>query len=101
MPHRFIPLLLVAILTCITMPPGARAATNATFQKRIADDTRAFGAQFGISFPLIPDGPGFPVSNACGLTIHSNPANYPYGIYTIPEISFRNCSSRHITSSIP
>jgi hypothetical protein len=43
MPHRFIPLLLVAILTCITIPPGARAATNAAFQKRIADDTRAFG----------------------------------------------------------
>src|SRR5580704_3341536 len=27
-------------------------------------------------------------ANACGIAAHSNPATYPYGIYTIPEISF-------------
>jgi NAD(P) transhydrogenase len=27
-------------------------------------------------------------AHAIGLNVHSNPANYPYGIYTIPEISF-------------
>jgi NAD(P) transhydrogenase len=27
-------------------------------------------------------------ANAAGIKIHSNPAHYPYGIYTIPEISF-------------
>ena len=33
-----------------------------------AADTRTFGEQYSITFPLIPDGPGYPVSNACGLT---------------------------------
>ena len=33
-----------------------------------AEETVAFGEKLGISFPLVPDGPGFPVSNACGLT---------------------------------
>lgn len=27
-------------------------------------------------------------ARAFGITVNSNPANYPYGIYTIPEISF-------------
>jgi peroxiredoxin len=33
-----------------------------------AAETRAFGQEYAVTFPLIPDGPGFPVSNACGLT---------------------------------
>ncbi len=31
-------------------------------------ETRAFGEQCGITFPLLPDGPGYPVSDAYGLT---------------------------------
>ena len=31
-------------------------------------DTEAFGRQFGVSFPLLPDTAGYPVSNAYGLT---------------------------------
>jgi peroxiredoxin len=32
------------------------------------DDTRAFGERFGASFPLLPDGGGYPISTAFGLT---------------------------------
>jgi peroxiredoxin len=33
-----------------------------------APETRVFGEQQGASFPLLPDGMGYPVSNAYGLT---------------------------------
>ena len=32
------------------------------------EETRDFGEQHALSFPLLPDGPGYPVSNAFGLT---------------------------------
>jgi NAD(P) transhydrogenase len=34
---------------------------------------------------------------ACGLNIQSNPATYPYGIYTIPEISFIGKTEEQLT----
>jgi NAD(P) transhydrogenase len=37
-------------------------------------------------------------AKACGLEIHSNPANYPYGIYTIPEISFIGKTEEQLTA---
>ena len=36
-------------------------------------------------------------ANACGLKIQSNPAAYPYGIYTIPEISFIGKTEEQLT----
>jgi len=36
-------------------------------------------------------------ANAVGLKIHSNPATYPYGIYTIPEISFTGKTEEQLT----
>jgi NAD(P) transhydrogenase len=36
-------------------------------------------------------------ANALGLMVHSNPANYPYGIYTIPEISFIGKTEEQLT----
>ena len=36
-------------------------------------------------------------ANAFGKTIHSNPENYPYGIYTIPEISFIGKTEEQLT----
>jgi NAD(P) transhydrogenase len=36
-------------------------------------------------------------ANALGLKIHSNPATYPYGIYTIPEISFTGKTEEQLT----
>ncbi len=35
--------------------------------------------------------------NAFGLPVQSNPANYPYGIYTIPEISFLGKTEEQLT----
>jgi len=36
-------------------------------------------------------------AKAFGLEVHSNPANYPYGIYTIPEISFIGKTEEQLT----
>ncbi|MDE3180192.1 MAG: Si-specific NAD(P)(+) transhydrogenase [Acidobacteriota bacterium] len=35
--------------------------------------------------------------HALGLSVHSNPANYPYGIYSIPEISFIGKTEEQLT----
>ena len=37
------------------------------------------------------------VAHAYGMHIESNPANYPYGIYTIPEISFIGKTEEQLT----
>ena len=37
------------------------------------------------------------VGHAFGATVKSNPANYPYGIYTIPEISFVGKTEEQLT----
>jgi len=36
-------------------------------------------------------------AHAFGLAVHSNPATYPYGIYTIPEISFIGKTEEQLT----
>jgi NAD(P) transhydrogenase len=36
-------------------------------------------------------------ARACNLGVHSNPATYPYGIYTIPEISFIGKNEEQLT----
>jgi NAD(P) transhydrogenase len=36
-------------------------------------------------------------ARACGLHVQSNPATYPYGIYTIPEISFTGKTEEQLT----
>jgi len=36
---------------------------------------------------------------AAGIKIHSNPAHYPYGIYTIPEISFIGQTEDQLTDA--
>jgi NAD(P) transhydrogenase len=38
-------------------------------------------------------------ANAAGTKIHSNPAHYPYGIYTIPEISFIGQTEDQLTDA--
>jgi NAD(P) transhydrogenase len=38
-------------------------------------------------------------ANAVGLKIQSNPATYPYGIYTIPEISFTGKTDEQLTDA--
>ena len=39
----------------------------------------------------------WPRRTRSGLKVHSNPANYPYGIYTIPEISFIGKTEEQLT----
>jgi len=36
-------------------------------------------------------------ATAFGISVHSNPATYPYGIYTIPEISFIGKTEEQLT----
>jgi NAD(P) transhydrogenase len=36
-------------------------------------------------------------AHAFGMAVQSNPANYPYGIYTIPEISFAGKTEEQLT----
>ncbi|HEX5430860.1 MAG TPA: Si-specific NAD(P)(+) transhydrogenase [Bryobacteraceae bacterium] len=36
-------------------------------------------------------------AHACEVPVHSNPATYPYGIYTIPEISFIGKNEEQLT----
>ncbi len=36
-------------------------------------------------------------ARALGLPVHSNPANYPFGIYSIPEISFLGKTEEQLT----
>ena len=36
-------------------------------------------------------------AHACNKTVHSNPATYPYGIFTIPEISFIGKTEEQLT----
>jgi NAD(P) transhydrogenase len=36
-------------------------------------------------------------ARACGVAVQSNPATYPYGIYTIPEISFIGKNEEQLT----
>ena len=38
-------------------------------------------------------------ANAFGIPIHSDPAHYPYGIYTIPEISFIGKTEEQLTDA--
>ena len=38
-------------------------------------------------------------AKAFGIPIHSDPANYPYGIYTIPEISFIGKTEEQLTDA--
>jgi NAD(P) transhydrogenase len=37
-------------------------------------------------------------ANVCGIQVQSNPAEYPYGIYTIPEISFIGKTEEQLTA---
>ena len=39
-------------------------------------------------------------ATALGIPVHSNPATYPYGIYTIPEISFIGKTEEQLTGRL-
>lgn len=86
----------------------AAAGLEADHRGRIAVDSQYRTAQPHIF--AVGDVIGFPslasvsmeqgriaMGHAVGSVIHSDPANYPYGIYTIPEISFVGKTEEQLT----
>ncbi|MCW5976663.1 MAG: Si-specific NAD(P)(+) transhydrogenase [Bryobacteraceae bacterium] len=84
------------------------AGLEADDRGRIAVDTEyrtrqpnVFAAGDVIGFPSLAsvsmEQGRLAVCHAFGWPAHSNPANYPYGIYTIPEISFVGKTEEQLT----
>ena len=92
---------------CGRAEPGA-AGLEADNRGRIAVDAEyrtkvpnIFAAGDVIGFPSLAsvsmEQGRLAAANAVGLKIQSNPATYPYGIYTIPEISFTGKTEEQLT----
>jgi NAD(P) transhydrogenase len=75
-----------------------RIAVDADFRTKVPG---IFAAGDVIGFPSLAsvsmEQGRIAAANAVGLKIHSNPATYPYGIYTIPEISFTGKTEEQLT----
>src|SRR5215831_2031344 len=75
-----------------------RIAVDAEYRTKVPN---IFAAGDVIGFPSLAsvsmEQGRLAAANACGLKIKSNPANYPYGIYTIPEISFIGKTEEQLT----
>ena len=76
-----------------------RIAVDADYRTKVAN---IFAAGDVIGFPSLAsvsmEQGRIAAAQAFGLKIHSNPANYPYGIYTIPEISFTGKTEEQLTN---
>ncbi len=75
-----------------------RIAVDADFRTKVPS---IFAAGDVIGFPSLAsvsmEQGRIAAANAFGLKVHSNPATYPYGIYTIPEISFVGKTEEQLT----
>ncbi len=75
-----------------------RIAVDAEFRTKVPG---IFAAGDVIGFPSLAsvsmEQGRMAAANAFGLKIESNPATYPYGIYTIPEISFTGKTEEQLT----
>jgi NAD(P) transhydrogenase len=75
-----------------------RIAVDADFRTKVSS---IFAAGDVIGFPSLAsvsmEQGRIAAANAVGLKIQSNPATYPYGIYTIPEISFTGKTEEQLT----
>jgi NAD(P) transhydrogenase len=75
-----------------------RIAVDAEFRTKVPS---IFAAGDVIGFPSLAsvsmEQGRLAAANAFGLKVHSNPATYPYGIYTIPEISFAGKTEEQLT----
>jgi NAD(P) transhydrogenase len=73
----------------ITPDARGRIAVDGDYR---TSQTHIFAAGDVIGFPSLAsvsmEQGRIAAAHALGLPFHSNPANYPYGIYSIPEISF-------------
>jgi NAD(P) transhydrogenase len=78
--------------------PRGRIAVDGDFRTKVPG---IFAAGDVIGFPSLAsvsmEQGRIAAANAVGLKIHSNPATYPYGIYTIPEISFTGKTEEQLT----
>src|ERR1035438_548405 len=77
-----------------------RIAVDAEFRTKVPN---IFAAGDVIGFPSLAsvsmEQGRIAAAHAVGLKIQSNPATYPYGIYTIPEISFTGQTEEQLTSA--
>ena len=75
-----------------------RIAVDANFRTKVAN---IYAVGDVIGFPSLAsvsmEQGRLAAADAFGLKIHSNPATYPYGIYTIPEISFIGKTEEQLT----
>jgi len=75
-----------------------RIAVNAEFRTKIPN---IYAAGDVVGFPSLAsvsmEQGRIAAANAFGLKIQSNPEKYPYGIYTIPEISFIGKTEEQLT----
>ena len=75
-----------------------RIAVDADFRTKVPG---IFAAGDVIGFPSLAsvsmEQGRIAAANAIGVKLHSNPATYPYGIYTIPEISFVGKTEEQLT----
>jgi NAD(P) transhydrogenase len=75
-----------------------RIAVDADFHTKVPN---IFAAGDVIGFPSLAsvsmEQGRIAAANAFGMKVHSNPAVYPYGIYTIPEISFAGKNEEQLT----
>jgi NAD(P) transhydrogenase len=75
-----------------------RIAVDAEFRTKVPS---IFAAGDVIGFPSLAsvsmEQGRLAAANAFGLKVNSNPATYPYGIYTIPEISFAGKTEEQLT----
>jgi cytochrome c biogenesis protein CcmG, thiol:disulfide interchange protein DsbE len=64
-----------------------------------ARDTRDFAKEFGIKFPALVDAPGYPVSNAYGLTnVPSLFLIAPDGTIQISSVGFAKADLEHVAA---
>ena len=75
-----------------------RIAVNADYQTKVP---HIYAVGDVIGFPSLAsvsmEQGRIAAARALNITAHSNPANYPYGIYTIPEISFIGKTEEQLT----
>ncbi len=82
----------------IAADPRGRIPVDAEFR---TSQPHIFAAGDVIGFPSLAsvsmEQGRLAAAHAFGSTLHSNPAYYPYGIYTIPEISFIGKTEEQLT----
>src|SRR5579859_890719 len=82
----------------ITADPRGRIPVDAEYR---TSQPHIYAAGDVIGFPSLAsvsmEQGRLAAAHAFGLNLHSNPATYPYGIYTIPEISFIGKTEEQLT----